>query len=203
MIRPPPFENGDGEDPLRDLMIIMFVMMVAIASIAIPHINARTVQASQEEAKAPGNVVIDVNWPPEFDTDVDLWVQGPGDVPVGYSNKGGVLFNLLRDDLGHVLDVSGMNYEVAYSRGLQPGRYTVNLHLYRNTLGRYPVPVTVIASTKVNPESPSIQILNRSVQLTREGQEVTVFSFELDHAGGLIESSIDTVQRYLRSGTKQ
>jgi len=31
---------------------------------------------------------------------VDLWVQAPGDVPVGYSNKSGGVLNLLRDDLG-------------------------------------------------------------------------------------------------------
>ena len=76
--------------------------------------------------------MVEANWPPELDSDVDLWVQAPGDVPVGYSNKGGAVFNLLRDDLGQQLDLSGLNYETAYSRGIVPGEYTVNLHLYRN-----------------------------------------------------------------------
>ena len=33
------------------------------------------------------------------DVDIDLWVKAPDDIPVGYSNQGGLFFNLLRDDL--------------------------------------------------------------------------------------------------------
>ena len=79
--------------------------------------------------------MVEANWPPDMDSDVDLWVQAPGDMPVGYSNKGGAVFNLLRDDLGQQLDLSGLNYESSYSRGIVPGEYTVNLHLYRNRAG--------------------------------------------------------------------
>jgi hypothetical protein len=39
----------------------------------------------------------------------DLGVQAPGDVPVGYSNKSGGVFNLLRDDLGKVMDMTDGN----------------------------------------------------------------------------------------------
>ena len=39
----------------------------------------------------------------------DLWVQAPGDVPVGYSNKSGGVFNLLRDDLGKAKDMTDGN----------------------------------------------------------------------------------------------
>ena len=52
-----------------------------------------------------------------MDADVDLWVQAPGDISVGYSNKGSAVFNLLRDDLGKRVDVTGLNYETSYSRG--------------------------------------------------------------------------------------
>ena len=76
--------------------------------------------------------MIEARWPDGVDADVDLWVQAPGDVPVGYSNKGGAIFNLLRDDLGQRADATGMNYEVSYARGMPAGEYTANLHLYRN-----------------------------------------------------------------------
>ena len=92
--------------------------------------------------------MVEANWPPDLDSDVDLWVQAPGDVPVGYSNKGGAVFNLLRDDLGQQLDLSGLNYESSYSRGIVPGEYTVNVHLYRNRAAVAAVPVTVVVSTK-------------------------------------------------------
>jgi hypothetical protein len=39
----------------------------------------------------------------------DLWIQAPGDVPVGYSNKSGGVFNLLRDDLGKAKDMTDGN----------------------------------------------------------------------------------------------
>ena len=95
--------------------------------------------------------MIEARWPDQLDTDVDLWVQVPGDVPVGYSNKGGADFNLLRDDLGELADATRMNYEVSYSRGMPAGEYTVNLHLYRNSSHAARVPVTVVASVKRSP----------------------------------------------------
>ena len=58
--------------------------------------------------------MIEARWPDAVDADVDLWVQAPGDVPVGYSNKGGAIFNLLRDDLGTRADATGINYEISY-----------------------------------------------------------------------------------------
>jgi hypothetical protein len=48
---------------------------------------------------------------------VDLWVQAPGDIPVGYSNKGGLIMNLLRDDLG-TNDPTPLLYENQYSHGV-------------------------------------------------------------------------------------
>jgi hypothetical protein len=39
----------------------------------------------------------------------DLWVQAPGDLPIGYSNKSGGVFNILRDDLGKAKDMTDGN----------------------------------------------------------------------------------------------
>src|SRR4051794_34646124 len=126
------FEQDDAGVVFRELITLALCGFIVCVVLMLPHINAAKAARTAEGARAPGNVVIEASWPPDLDTDVDLWVQGPGDVPVGYSNKGGGLFNLLRDDLGHVMDVSGMNYETSYSRGVLPGEYVVNLHLYRN-----------------------------------------------------------------------
>ena len=70
---------------------------------------------------ATSDVVIEITWPGDMDADVDLWVKAPDDIPVGYSNKGGAIFNLLRDDLGKTLDLSSINHESAYSRGVAAG----------------------------------------------------------------------------------
>ena len=201
----PMFDDEAGDDSdivFRDLILLMLTGFVTVAVLMLAHINPKAASANVKDTAPPGNVMVEANWPPGMDSDVDLWVQAPGDMPVGYSNKGGAVFNLLRDDLGHQLDLSGLNYESSYSRGVVPGEYTVNLHLYRNRAGSGAVPVTVIVSTKPSSESPARQILMSKVDLAREGQERTVFRFKLTEAGTVVPGTVNSLQRPLRSGTK-
>ena len=128
-------DANDDSTVFRDVIMLALLGFVTIVILLLPHINPPTV--AEATTDPPGNVLVEVRWPDEFDSDVDLWVQAPGDLPVGYSNTGGDVFNLLRDDLGHSKDVTNVNYEVAYSRGTPAGEYTVNLHLYRNNAGPF------------------------------------------------------------------
>jgi hypothetical protein len=185
----------------RDVITLALAGFVAIVILLLPHLNppgARTADMSEP----PGNVIVEIRWPDDVDADVDLWVQAPGDVPVGYSNKGGARFNLLRDDLGRRGDAADLNYEVAYARGIAAGEYTVNLHLYRNPAQVYPVPVSVILSVKKSARESGRQLLASRVRLDREGQELTVFRFRLDAAGDLVPGSVHSLQRALRSARK-
>ena len=133
-------------------------------------------------------MIVEVTWPDEIDSDVDLWVQAPGDIPVGYSNKGGVIFNLLRDDLGKRVDATGLNYEVSYARGILAGEYTVNVHLYRNPASILPIPVTVVTSVKSGARR-ARQLLASQIELAREGEELTVYRFKLGADGGLVRAA--------------
>ena len=153
-------------------------------------------------ADPPGNVIVELRWPDALDSDVDLWVQAPGDVPVGYSNKGGAVFNLLRDDLGKRMDATGMNYEVSYSRGIIPGEYTINAHLYRNPSRRSPVPLTVVTSVKNQDGGAARQILARKFDLDHTGEEATAFRFRLDAEGRLVQGSVSKIFKPLRAGSK-
>jgi hypothetical protein len=196
-----PLDEDGGDDAdivFRDLIMLTLSGFVTIAVLLLPHIGESRAKTASESAAPPGNVMIEARWPDNLDTDVDLWVQAPGDVPVGYSNKGGAVFNLLRDDLGEIANATRMNYEVSYARGLPAGEYTVNLHLYRNSTHAGRVPVTVVASVKRSPQESSRQILASTVELTREGQELTVFRFRLDGSGDLVAGSVSTLQRPLR-----
>ena len=111
----------------RDVIMLALCGFVAIV-LLLPHLNPPTTAAT-ESITPPGNVIIEARWPDEMDTDVDLWVEAPGDSPVGYSNKGGAYFNLLPDDFGHLSGAAEINYEVSYSRGISSGEFTVNVHL--------------------------------------------------------------------------
>jgi hypothetical protein len=182
----------------RDVIMLALAGFVAMVILLLPHINPPG-RATQENTQPPGNVIVEVRWPDELDCDVDLWVEAPGDIPVGYSNKGGVIFNLLRDDLGRRADATGMNYEVSYSRGIVAGEYTVNVHLYRNAAGVFPIPVTVVTSVKKSPKESARQVLASNIELGREGQELTVYRFKLSEEGDLVPGSVHSVQRNLRS----
>ena len=191
----------DGDDTgtvFRDTIMLALAGFVALVILMLPYLNPKQTK-SAANVEPPGNVVIEARWPDDMDSDVDLWVQAPGDIPVGYSNKGGAIFNLLRDDLGRRADATEMNYEVSYSRGIPPGEYTVNLHLYRNTARVVPIPVTIVASVKKTMQESARQLLATRIDLNREGQEQTVFRFELSEAGDLVPGSVTSLQRPIRN----
>lgn len=194
-------EEDDSGTVFRDVITLALAGFIVCLILMLPHLNppgAKTVDGLEP----PGNIIVEARWPDDADVDVDLWVEGPGDVPVGYSNKGGKLFNLLRDDLGTRADASRLNYEVSYSRGIVAGDYTVNLHLYRNTAKLPTVPVTVLVSVKRGIKESARQVLVSEPILQREGQELTVFRFKLDEEGGLVPDTVHNLQRPLRAARK-
>lgn len=192
------FGEDDTSTVFRDVIMLALAGFVAIVILVLPFINPKAKQAEDGD-KAPGNVVVEIQWEDGLDADVDLWVLAPGDKPVGYSNKGGDFFNLLRDDLGKVSDVTNLNYEIAYSRGIPAGEYTVNLHMYRGGSASFPVAVKVVASVKSSPEESTRQLLTTTVLLHKENEELTAFRFRLDEHGKLVQGSVHSLQKPLRS----
>ena len=177
------------------LMLGGFVLMAILMMVVI---NPPARSSETEGIQSPGNVIVEATWPDKIDADVDLWVAAPGDKPVGYSNKSGSVFNLLRDDLGKARDVTDLNYEVAYSRGIVPGEYVVNIHMYRGIGVTYPIPVKVVASVKSDPQGTMQPVVDTTVQLHRENEEVTAFRFQLDDKGRLVEGSTNHLFKELR-----
>jgi hypothetical protein len=196
-----PSEEDAADTVFRDVVMLALAGFVVLVIMLLPHLNPPGASTADDMAP-PGNVIVETRWPDEIDADVDLWVQAPGDVAVGYSNKGGAVFNLLRDDLGSRSDVTGLNYETSYSRGILPGEYTVNLHLYRNSSKAYPVPVTVVTSVKRRADQAARQLLASKVLLVREGEELTVYRFRLSEAGALVAGSVHSLDKPLRAGRR-
>ncbi len=194
-----PFEDDESSTVFRDVIMLALLGFVAIVILLLPHLNPpiKTV----ESAIPPGNIIVEVRWPDEVDTDVDLWVEAPGDKPVGYSNLGGLVFDMLRDDRGHYRDISGFNYEVAYSRGAPSGEYTINLHLYSNTEDKLPVSATVIVSVRTDNKKIR-RIASKRVTLSFLGEERTVMRFSLDDRAVLVPGSVHELPRKLRSTRK-
>ncbi len=181
----------------RDVILLALIGFVAMVIMLLPHITPK--KEDTEERKPPGNVVVEIHWPNTMPYDVDLWVQAPREIPVGFWNMGGHTFNLLRDDLGGEFDATDENYEISYSRGIPPGEYIVNVHMYGPLTPGVTLPVTVVVSVKPKYGDMS-QILETTVNLTRRNQEETAYRFRLDADGELVEGSVSTLRRSLITG---
>jgi hypothetical protein len=194
-----PFEGDEGHDTVfRDVIFLALAGFVAVVLLLLPHLHPP--KEAEAAIRSPGNVIVEIRWPDEIDADIDLWVEAPGDTPVGYSNKGGTIFNLLRDDLGQRGDTTELNYEISYSRGVPAGEYTVNVHLYRNSGGYVSIPVTISVSVKTKTNESARRLLATEVLLENEGEERTAFRFSLDDKGRLIRESVHDLPKPLRSG---
>ncbi len=191
------FDEESTSTLFRDIIMLALAGFVTLVMLLLPHINPKAV--AEESAKSPGNLTVELRWPDDINADVDLWVEAPGDRPVGYSNKGGQVFNLLRDDLGDTADLTGLNYEFSYSRGVPEGEYAVNIHLYRNPTGVFPIPATVVVSLKRPGFKSAKQILVSKLDLTHQGEESTVFRFNLDQKANLVAGSVHNLPKKLRN----
>lgn len=192
------FGEGAAETVFRDVIFLTLVGFIAMVIMLLPHIKKESVEEAKDH-KAPGQVIVEMQWPPTMPFDVDLWVKAPGEQPVGFWNQGGIVFNLLRDDLGDEGDATKQNYEVSYSRGIPQGEYVVNIHMYGPLPSGVVIPVIVTVSTRQK-YGHTRQILNTTVRLDRRNQEETAFKFRLTSEGDLIKSSVSTLRHPLITG---
>ena len=190
-----------GGTVFRDTILLSLLGLMLILVILLQNFNPPT---QNNVSEPPGNVIVEIEWPTQLDTDIDLWVQAPKGEAVGYSNKGNEVLNLLRDDVGASRDISDINHEIIYSRGILAGEYVVNLHFYADHAdhaeGREsnPVPVHVWVSVKTDTAAAAAVIVDRTLDLERVGDEETVFRFRLDEDGRLVVGSVNERFKALR-----
>jgi hypothetical protein len=186
-----------------DTALLMLGGFVLMTILMMTVMNPPAKSSEADGTQAPGNVIVEIQWPDRLDADVDLWVKAPGDVPVGYSNKSGRIFNLLRDDLGSTQDMTDYNYEVAYSRGAPAGEYVINVHMYRDRDASYPVPVKITVTAKDDSAKRIAPLVTTKVDLRKANQEVTALRFRLDSSGELVAGSINSLFKGLRVAAVQ
>jgi len=148
------------------------ILVIAVVAILL---MAPVAQNNNKTADPFGDVQIEATWDPASDADVDLWVAGPDGIPIGYSNKNGTDFDLLRDDLGHDNDPGLANLEQAVSRTTQDGKYVVNLHGYASA-EQFPVDVVVVVKVK-KAGKPEV-VFSKRVTL-HYAEQLTVVRFEV------------------------
>ena len=189
--------DDDSGTIFRDVTLLALAAFVAMVLMLLPFLNPTAEAEIEAEGMTdPGNVIIELLWAADRDADIDLWVKAPGRLPVGFPNKGNEVVNLLRDDLGLFQDLTDINYEIVYSRGIVPGEWIVNVQAYRleDPIQPVPVDVQVVVSVKREGEDRPTPILEKEVELRYPRHETTVFRFALTGKGALVHGSVNDVR---------
>lgn len=194
------FNDEDGEsfgiagiDCLFNFAFIV-VCLFALQSF-LPHFEKE--EANKEAGVAPGRMCIELSWPTGLDADIDLWVRGPDNKIIGYSNRSAPMMDLLRDDLGSFNDPSPLNFEMVCSRELLKGAYTINAHFFhdRGTIGEIPLNLVV---KFVDPKTGTDSVKATGV-MKLPGDEITLIDFFLGPDGKMIPESMNNIFQALRT----
>jgi hypothetical protein len=178
---------GVGFTDLLFNALLGFVVMFVLAFLMINPV-ART---GAVDAKA--EFLVTLSWPDGRSEDVDLYVEDPAGNLVWFRSREAGLMHLDRDDLGRsndVIRVAGreivnpLNQEVVSIRGIHPGEYVVNLHLYRAAPEARPVPATV----KVEKLNPKVEVIfYGEIVLGRPSEERTAVRFSVRADGAVAD----------------
>jgi hypothetical protein len=162
--------------------LLGFVVMFVLAFLLINPV-ART---GAVDPKA--EFLITLTWPDGRPEDVDLYVEDPVANLVWFRQREAGLMHLDRDDLGQrndLIEVAGrrianpLNQEVVSIRGIVPGEFVVNIHLYREHDGSA-IPATV----KVEKLNPRVELVfYGAVMLLAQGDERTAVRFAVGTDG--------------------
>ena len=175
--------------------LVGFVFLFVLAFILINPV------AKKSNVEVIAEFIITTTWPDNSADDIDTWVRDPAGYIVGFKQKDRGLMNLDRDDLGRANDtietLNGekilvrQNIEHVTIRGIIPGEYIVNVHLYRRSprhevleedyFENIPVRVNV---EKLNPYG---VVYIKELLLTVKGEEKTVLRFTVDADGKITE----------------
>tara|TARA_B100001287_G_C22681648_1_gene530796 strand:+ start:534 stop:1181 length:648 start_codon:yes stop_codon:yes gene_type:complete len=193
---PDRYKNSIGFTDMLFNMLLGFVFLFIIAFILINPITKKS------DAPKKAEYLITMEWDDELNDDVDLWVRDPAGNVISFINRTGGLLNLEKDDLGRSNDavvmpdgtvkVLNINREVVTVRGIVPGVYNVQAHIYARKSWREAdkggtITVKVI---KVNPYG---EVYTGTKKYNTKGQQITLLNFKLDKNGKFLGFNLEHV----------
>lgn len=185
-------------DIVQNMAIFFFIVVVVVMGF----VSVKKLEEAKINSNAEYSIIIE--WPTDHDCDVDTYLMAPNKDYVFFSQKEKGLLNLDRDDRGDLNDtiqVNGKplkfpyNKEVATIRGIIPGEYILNIHMFSRRQIQTPTEVT-ISITKLNPKATLVYA--RKVVLEHNGQEKNVCRFTLTPEGNF--TNVNTELPYIFIG---
>lgn len=151
---------------------------------------SKKIEEKNNKVESKAEFMITVTWDKNSSNDVDTYIEDPLGNLVFYRAKEKGLMHLDRDDYGLTNDTIIMgdgktvtvheNREIVSLRGIIPGEYIVNVHMYSERDKAQKTQVTVKIE-KINPAFKTIAM--KEVELGTIGDEKTAFRFTLDNVG--------------------
>ena len=193
---PDRYKNSIGFTDMLFNMLLGFVFLFIIAFILINPITKKS------DAPKKAEYLIVIEWDNDKNDDVDLWVRDPMGNTVSFVTRASGLLNLEKDDLGKSNDavvlsdgtvkVLNINREVVTIRGIVPGVYNVQAHIYsRKGLIKEEKPGTIIVKViKVNPYG---EVYTGSTPYSIRGQQITMLNFKIDNDGKFLGFNLEHV----------
>lgn len=190
--------------------VFAVLIMMAMALITIA-------KKENEGIKKNAQFVFTATWSENIDCDVDIWVRDPNNVLISYKHPEGGVTYIERDDMGHRKDMTYVNDELvvvnpenkeyATVRGIIPGEWIVNVHLYscqyiseeEGSLGQplgfkpgapYELPVS-IEIIKINPDYETV--FEADMKFTSIWQELTALQFKVNDRGYVSDKSTEFI----------
>ena len=183
-----------------DLLFNTLLCFAALFSLAFVMINP---SKKNKTVDAKAEFLITVTWPSDIDDDVDTYVEDPNGNVVAFNRREQGLMHLDRDDVGFSSDrlqtpfgivEYKQNREMVSLRGIVPGEYVVNVHMYtKRSEEEKETPVTILLE-KINPYR---VVTGSNVILKQKGDEKTAFRFVLNDEGEV--TNINKLEKSLTS----
>ncbi len=175
---------GDGASTaMQDIIFFIAAFFFLMFSLAIIYMNVE--QPDAKKVNVIADFRITASWDKEAICDVDTWLADPQDHLVYYRRKADGLMHLDRDDIGQNDDIVTLpngdvikyseNRENITIRGIVPGEYILNIHMFNSNGQKFPVEVKVLLYNIKEGKEEHTEI----VILKHEGEMVTAFRFTL------------------------
>ena len=167
--------------------LLGFVVLFVLALLLINPITKKS------DIPAKAEVLIILEWDSEVADDIDIWAHGPNmGAPISFQNKHSGYMHLDRDDLGRSSDVMmidgektiiKINREVVTLRGIAPGDYYINIHVYHKNKETGPTKYT-ITLLDVNPYK---EVYVMQGELHNRGDIIRLPGFTLNEEGEITD----------------
>jgi len=193
-------DRHDDATSFLDVLFCMSFFFLMLFLLAL--VNMHVKQEKARKADSNAEYFVTIEWDKESTADVDLYLQDPHENLAFFRAREVGLMHLERDDLGQRNDMVRLpdgtitefkdNAERITIRGILPGEYICNVHLYANyqtnpdgsLAEQKPLDVTV----KIEKLNPKVKIVFKQiVTLERVGHEISVTRFLLDEEGEAVE----------------